>query len=104
MTTRLRRIGVCAAAVGVLAAVVPGTALATPVITMSGSTSVAPLATLLAKAYVKSHPGKVKFKPANKRHGLVNRPKQMKRQSRRDEVMFEGDAKKVIRFFLPNGL
>jgi large subunit ribosomal protein L35 len=46
----------------------------------------------------------VKFKPANKRHGLVNRPKQMKRQSRRDEVMFEGDAKKVIRFFLPNGL
>ena len=48
--------------------------------------------------------GKVKFKPPNKRHGLVNRPKQMKRQSRRDEVMFEGDAKKVIRFFLPNGL
>jgi len=48
--------------------------------------------------------GKVKFKPANKRDGLVNRPKQMKRQSRRDEVMFEGDAKKVIRFFLPNGL
>jgi hypothetical protein len=34
----------------------------------------------------------------------INRPKQMKRQSRRDEVMFEGDAKKVIRFFLPNGL
>jgi phosphate transport system substrate-binding protein len=31
---------------------------------MSGSTSVAPLATLLAKAYVKSHPGKVKFKLA----------------------------------------
>jgi phosphate transport system substrate-binding protein len=64
MTTRLRRLGVCAAAVGVLAAVVPGTASATPVITMSGSTSVAPLATLLAKAYVKSHPGKVKFKLA----------------------------------------
>jgi phosphate transport system substrate-binding protein len=64
MTTRLRRLGVCAAAAGVLAAVVPGTASATPVITMSGSTSVAPLATLLAKAYVKSHPGKVKFKLA----------------------------------------
>jgi phosphate transport system substrate-binding protein len=31
---------------------------------MSGSTSVAPLATLLAKSYVKSHPGKVKFKLA----------------------------------------
>ena len=48
--------------------------------------------------------GKVKFKPANKRHGLENRPKQMKRQSRRDEVMFDADAKKVIKFFLPNGL
>ena len=48
--------------------------------------------------------GKVKFKPANKRRGLVKRPKQMKRQSRRDEVMFDADAKKVIKFFLPNGL
>jgi phosphate transport system substrate-binding protein len=64
MTTRLRRLGVCAAAVGAGAAVIPGTASATPVITMSGSTSVAPLSTLLAKAYVKSHPGKVKFKLA----------------------------------------
>jgi len=48
--------------------------------------------------------GKVKFKAANKRHGLSKRPKQMKRQSRRMEVMFDADAKKVIRFFLPNGL
>ena len=52
MTTRIRRLGVCAASVGVLAAVVPAAAQATPVITMSGSTSVAPLATLLAKSYV----------------------------------------------------
>ena len=64
MTTRLRRLGVCAASAGVLAAVVPAAASATPVITLSGSTSVAPLTTLLAKAYVKSHPGKVKFKLA----------------------------------------
>jgi phosphate transport system substrate-binding protein len=64
MTTRLRRLGVCAAAAGILAAAVPSMASATPVITMSGSTSVAPLATLLAKAYVKKHPGKVKFKLA----------------------------------------
>jgi large subunit ribosomal protein L35 len=48
--------------------------------------------------------GKVKFKPANKRHGLSKRPQKMKRQSRRSEVMFDADAKKVIRFFLPNGL
>ena len=64
MTTRLRRMGVCAATAGVLAAAVPATALAVPVITMSGSTSVAPLATLLAKEYVREHPGKVKFKLA----------------------------------------
>ena len=48
--------------------------------------------------------GQVKFKPANKRHGLSNRPAKMKRQTRRTEVMFEADAKKVIKFFLPNGL
>lgn len=48
--------------------------------------------------------GKVKFKPANKRHGLINRPTAMKRQSRRNEVMADVDAKKVIKFFLPNGL
>jgi len=43
---------------------IPAAALAKPVITMSGSTSVAPLATLLAKAYLKQHPNKVKFKLA----------------------------------------
>ncbi|MBL8709392.1 MAG: 50S ribosomal protein L35 [Rhodospirillaceae bacterium] len=48
--------------------------------------------------------GKVKFKPANKRHMLSCKPQKMKRQARRNEVMFEADAKKVIRFFLPNGL
>jgi large subunit ribosomal protein L35 len=48
--------------------------------------------------------GKVKFKPAKKRHGLVKRPQKMKRQSRRNEVMHPADAKKVIRFFLPNGM
>ena len=48
--------------------------------------------------------GQVKFKPANKRHLLTAKPKKMKRQSRRSEVMFEADAKKVIKFFLPNGL
>ncbi|HEY6758689.1 MAG TPA: phosphate ABC transporter substrate-binding protein [Baekduia sp.] len=65
MTTRVRRLGACAAAAGVLAAVVPSAVSAgPPVITMSGSTSVYPLATLLAKEYLKSHKGKVKFKLA----------------------------------------
>ena len=48
--------------------------------------------------------GKIKFKAANKRHGLSKRPKDMKRASRRNEVMADQDAKKVIRFFVPNGL
>jgi len=48
--------------------------------------------------------GQVKFKPAGKRHGMSKRPTQMKRQSRRMEVMFGADTKKVVKFFLPNGL
>jgi phosphate transport system substrate-binding protein len=65
MTIRLRRLGVCAAAAGALAtAATPVAAQAKPVITMSGSTSVAPLAALLAKAYVKKYPNRAKFKLA----------------------------------------
>jgi large subunit ribosomal protein L35 len=48
--------------------------------------------------------GKVKFKPANKRHGMSKRPTDMRQQSRRMEVMADQDTKKVRRFFLPNGL
>jgi phosphate transport system substrate-binding protein len=63
---RLRLLGVSAITAIALSAVAaaPATAPAIPVITMSGSTSVAPLASLLAKAYVKSHPGKAKFRLA----------------------------------------
>ena len=56
------RLCVALAAVGVIA--VPATASAMPVITMSGSTSVAPLAALLARGYLKANPGSVKFKLA----------------------------------------
>ena len=62
--TRTRRLGACAGAAILVATVAPAGASATPVITMSGSTSVAPLAALLAKAYVKQYPGRVKFKLA----------------------------------------
>src|SRR4051794_7183429 len=58
---RNRALAACAAA-GLAAAAVPATASATPVITMSGSTSVAPLAALLAKAYYKHN--HIKFKIA----------------------------------------
>jgi phosphate transport system substrate-binding protein len=59
-----RRISACAALVALAIVTAPAAASAKPVITMSGSTSVAPLATLLAKAYVKQYPGRVKFKLA----------------------------------------
>ena len=48
--------------------------------------------------------GKVKFKPAYKRHNLSAKSQSMKRKSRRNEVLFEADAEKVIRFYLPYGL
>jgi phosphate transport system substrate-binding protein len=64
MSRRLRLLGVSAIVAAVAGAAIPASALATPVITMSGSTSVAPLASLLAKAYLKQYPGRVKFKLA----------------------------------------
>jgi phosphate transport system substrate-binding protein len=60
--TRIRTVGACAfAAAGLMA--MPTFAEAKTVITMSGSTSVAPLAAKLAKSYVKKHKG-VKFRLA----------------------------------------
>jgi phosphate transport system substrate-binding protein len=64
--TTARRLGVGVVAAAVLGAGVPAAAQAVPVITMSGSTSVAPLASLLAKKYIseKKLKGKLKFKLA----------------------------------------
>jgi large subunit ribosomal protein L35 len=47
--------------------------------------------------------GKVRMNPSRKRHGLVNRPQKMKRTHRGIETMREEDAKKVRKFFMPNG-
>ena len=63
--SRIRRLGACVVVAAMAGAIaIPGTAAAKPVITMSGSTSVAPLATALIKAYVKQYPGRVKFRLA----------------------------------------
>jgi phosphate transport system substrate-binding protein len=59
--TRIRTVGVLAVATAMAAA--PAAANAKTSITMSGSTSVAPLAAKLAKSYVKTHRG-VQFKLA----------------------------------------
>lgn len=44
--------------------------------------------------------GKVKFANAYKRHNLRKRPQKMKRQARGTEVMFPGDADKVVKHWL----
>jgi phosphate transport system substrate-binding protein len=63
---RMRVLGVSAiAALAVTAvAAIPASAPAVPVITMSGSTSVAPLASLLARQYNRSFPNRAKFRLA----------------------------------------
>ena len=61
-SVRLLRVCVALAAVGAIA--LPASASAMPVITMSGSTSVAPLASLLARGYLKENKNAVKFKLA----------------------------------------
>ena len=45
--------------------------------------------------------GKVRFNPANKRHGLIKRPQKMKRQHRGPEVLSDSDAKIVLKNYLP---
>jgi phosphate transport system substrate-binding protein len=61
---RTRRRLAVAAGLAVFAAAAPATALAgSTTITISGSTAMAPLTTLLAQAYIKSHKG-IKFKVA----------------------------------------
>jgi phosphate transport system substrate-binding protein len=55
---------VTAIVAAVAGAAIPASASALPVITMSGSTSVAPLAALLARAYHQQYPNRVKFRLA----------------------------------------
>jgi phosphate transport system substrate-binding protein len=64
MSRRLRLLAITACVAAVATAAVPAAASATPVITASGSTSVAPLFALLAKGYLKKYPGRVKFRLA----------------------------------------
>ena len=58
------RLAAACAAVGAAAALVPGTAAAKPTISMSGSTSVAPLAAKLARGYLRQFPNSVSFRLA----------------------------------------
>jgi phosphate transport system substrate-binding protein len=61
---RIRRLSVALAVAGVLGVAAPVAASATSLITISGATASYPLVSLLAQKYVKTHPGKARFKIA----------------------------------------
>jgi phosphate transport system substrate-binding protein len=59
---RIRRLSVAFMVAGALGVAAPAAASAISVVTISGATASYPLVSLLAQKYVKTHPGKVKFK------------------------------------------
>ena len=64
LTRRLTAVAVLSAALAAAAVPAAAPAKSVPTISMSGATGSAPLLGLLAKAYVKSHPGQVRIKLA----------------------------------------
>ncbi|EJF80224.1 50S ribosomal protein L35 [Bartonella sp. DB5-6] len=48
--------------------------------------------------------GKVKVTAAGKRHGMIKRSNKFIRDARGTMVLSEQDAKKVIQYYLPNGV
>jgi large subunit ribosomal protein L35 len=47
--------------------------------------------------------GKVLYAQAGKRHGMIKRTNKQIRNHRGTNVLFEGDAANVKKYFLPNG-
>jgi large subunit ribosomal protein L35 len=47
--------------------------------------------------------GKVLYAQAGKRHGMIKRTNKQLRNHRGTNVLFEGDAANVKKYFLPNG-
>ena len=91
MSRRLRLLVATASVAAVAGSAIPASASATPVITMSGSTSVAPLAALLAKTYLKQYPGQVKFKLAQ--GGSRRRHRRRRRRPRHDRQLLARPAR-----------
>ncbi|WP_019219180.1 50S ribosomal protein L35 [Bartonella florencae] len=48
--------------------------------------------------------GKVKVAAAGKRHGMIKRSNKFIRDARGTMVLCEQDTKKVIQYYLPNGI
>ncbi len=50
------------------------------------------------KRFSRTASGKIKFKPAHKRHRLISKPKQMKRKAKRSSYLQKGDARLVLTY------
>jgi len=50
------------------------------------------------KRFSRTASGKIKFKPAHKRHRLISKPKQMKRKAKRTSYLQKGDAGLVLTY------
>jgi large subunit ribosomal protein L35 len=55
------------------------------------------------KRFRETATGKILAGPGMKRHGLINRPQQMKRKGRGTQVLSEPDAK-IVKQWTPYGL
>jgi large subunit ribosomal protein L35 len=56
------------------------------------------------KRFALTGTGKIKFKNSGKRHCMVKRSKRQIRNNRSPDYIFEGDAKFIIKNFIPYGL
>ena len=95
MSRRLRLLGVSAIVAGVAGAAIPATASAVPVITMSGSTSVAPLAVAARQGLPQavSGPGEVQARPGR----LGRRRRRRRRRPRHDRQLLARSEGSAIR-------
>lgn len=50
------------------------------------------------KRFSRTASGKIKFKPAHKRHRLISKPKQMKRKATGSSYLTKGDAGLVLTY------
>jgi large subunit ribosomal protein L35 len=50
------------------------------------------------KRFSRTASGKIKFKPAHKRHRLISKPKQMKRKATGSSYLGKGDAGLVLTY------
>jgi large subunit ribosomal protein L35 len=53
------------------------------------------------KRFTLTGTGKVRYAQSGKRHGMIKRTPKQVRDKRGTAILFEGDARKIRKFFLP---